>query len=312
MLALFGVGGTVSVICNIWITDYKTNFLIQMIAVVVLGIGFFFLCESPFYLYKQMDIKRLYDSLMYIGHWNYKDKEKRKEIEGRLKNKLLVDSQDSFIEKANDLQIVPRVRKSSITELQDSFNWKMIKRLIFFSGVLGNIYIGNGLTLIIPAKLGLDNIYLNGALLGLAETLGYLIVYPIAHKLKRRKLILFYILSSFVSTTLFLVIEFAGWNVNFYGKLAETIISVTIKLILSMNYALVFTYGAELFPTKIRGMANGIAIFVGRSMNGVSSPLDALAVSWGVHPLVMISLGSIVALPCTLFLPETLHQQMQD
>ena len=44
----------------------------------------------------------------------------------------------------------------------------------------------------------------------------------------------------------------------------DTLISSFIKLILCINFALIFTYCAELFPTKIRGLSLGFCVLFGR------------------------------------------------
>ena len=52
--AFYGLGGMVFVFINIFIFNYKLNFLIQLIVTGIIGFGFCLLCETPFFLYKKM------------------------------------------------------------------------------------------------------------------------------------------------------------------------------------------------------------------------------------------------------------------
>ena len=60
---------------------------------------------------------------------------------------------------------------------------------LFGAAILaGNIYIGYGLSILIPQRLGLANIYVNGIFLGVSELIGNFIMIPLGSKIKRRHL----------------------------------------------------------------------------------------------------------------------------
>ena len=259
VFAFYGLGGMIFVLVNVFIYNYKVNFLLELVFTGIIGCGFFLLCETPFFLYKKMKLKKLYNSLEYILKWNH-DGEEREDKKRKLQEQLMLDDSDGgVIEHARYVRIETCKKskgsaKESIFKLV--FTWKWMSTLIFYTIVLANIYLGYGLSLLIPGKLGIDNIYINGILMGGSEMLGYILSCFNAHRIKRKTLNILYVVNTFVISGLLLSIQFFDLRVTFWGKVCETGLSVVLKLFIAVNFSLIFTYGAELFPTKIRGVVS--------------------------------------------------------
>ena len=256
-----------------------------------------------------MNFERLYKSLIYICDQNYKNPRKNKEVRDKLEEKLMIQGNNkSFFKEFNRIKKGYQVKKKDDEESGLSVKW--VLKITAYSVVLMNIYVEYGLSLLIPAEIGLDNIYLDSILMALFEGIGYLTITFYAHKIARRKLNLTYIYSCIMVSFLLFLIQLVGLRGNIIGKLLETLLSVLIKMFVAMNFVLVFLYGSELFPTKLRGLAMGIALLCGRLIMSVVSQLDAMSESLGIHPNTTIVFSAMIALPFAYILPETLNKKM--
>lgn len=79
-----------------------------------------------------------------------------------------------------------------------------------------------------------------------------------------------------------------------------------------MNFAIVFTYAAELFPTELRGLALGCCLLFGRAATVFSILFVSIADSLDIHPMVTLVLGSSIALPIAYLLPETKDKEISN
>ena len=315
VFSFYGLGGVIFALMNIAIQNYRVNFLIQFISIVVVGCGFFYICETPFFLYKTKRIKKLYEALKYINEQNNrKDVEKVLETNKTLKETLGIKSdRPNFLDNVDYLHIVKKKKKDGEKKVKRFPITKAhVWRLFLLTVVMGNLYITYGLTLLIPSKLGIDNIYINMGLLAVSELLGYLVITFIAHRTRRKLLNLATVLATLAISTILMIIKFMHYKDNFYGKIFQSALSILLKLFVAMNYSLVFTYGSELFPTKLRGLALGISVFVGRILISFCSYLESFADYEHIHPMVTSAFGAILALPCILILPETLNKKMSN
>jgi len=85
-----------------------------------------------------------------------------------------------------------------------------------------------------------------------------------------------------------------------------------IKLVLCANFALIFTYCSELFPTKIRGLCLGLCVLVGRASSIFALSLERITESIGVHPMIGVIFGSAITMPIALLMPETFGKGVQN
>jgi len=90
------------------------------------------------------------------------------------------------------------------------------------------------------------------------------------------------------------------------------IVCIFIKGGLSVNYVVIFAYGSELFPSNIRGTANGI-VFFGAKMMGMLSPylINLSRDVFNVNAMVGCGVTSVIAMLGLLLLPETFKQKVE-
>lgn len=104
------------------------------------------------------------------------------------------ESQESNIELIEKVfKIKSKVKnKQNLSESTANFT-DIFKREHFFtlvgvSLVMGGLYAEYGICIFINQKIGIDNIFLNGSLLGLVEVFGYILIFYFANKLGRRQI----------------------------------------------------------------------------------------------------------------------------
>ena len=310
----WGLGEIMVNVLNIWITHYKVNFLLQFATIALLGLTYFFLQESPYVLYKLKDVGQLYATLKYIGVTNRRDPAAiQAELDQRLAVRKVtvqnIEQLDSF-----------RLRRLNADQKPNKFRgfWRfcnkfyknkaLFYRLVGVTVITGNIYIGYSLSLLIPQRIGLKNIYLNGIFLGVSELISYIIAIPIGSIVKRRHLNFGCAAAIIVLDLLLIVLDLTAesWAPATLHVL-QTLVSCLIKLAFCINYALIFNYCAELFPTKIRGFTLGICVFFGRIMVIFAFYLQSLTDYFQVHPMIGTVFGCLLVLPISLFMPETVE-----
>lgn len=314
----WGLGQVVFNILNIWISDYRTIFFIQFLPLFVAGIGYFYLKETPYWLYKKKKISELFFTLKYVGLMNGR---KELELEDRLTSDLGLDQLVTRrLENSDKIELIPLI----VTGEAPFSNYlrgcgKLCKdratllKLIGVTMITANIYIGYSLSILIPQKIGLADIHLNGVFLGISEILGYIFVILFGNLIPRRILNFSCALIVILLDVVLLIFDSTSnrWN-NSTLRWSQTIVSCLIKLVLCINYALIFNYCSELFPTKIRGMALGVCVFFGRFMIIFSFLLQNLTDYFEINPMIGTVFGSLLVLPITLCLPETLNQAISN
>jgi MFS family permease len=313
----FGFGGIVLFVVNIWISNYRTIFFI-LIAFSVIGIGAsIWFIETPYVYHKQRNLKKLYETLCYINEVNHKDNQnllfdKREEIRRLIFQDLVshefIQNSYSIVLSAGGIE-----EKKGALDNIFSINFKTGLTIFMLNFIFMNIYIGYNMSVLTPASMGIDNIYLNGILLGISEIVGYLMIITIAHKTPRRTLNIFNSASMIgFSFILLYISHFDSLLSESVKRIIETLISVVMKLILCMNFTLVFNYCNELVETKLRGFALGISVFCGRASTSVVSVLEMEAKRFHIHPMAAASIPAFIALPICFMLPETLNKPIQN
>lgn len=85
-------------------------------------------------------------------------------------------------------------KKSELREVASSassldiFQKKHLLTLVAVSIVMGGLYAEYGVCIFINQKIGIDNIFLNGTLLGVVEVFGYVLIYFFANRVGRRQI----------------------------------------------------------------------------------------------------------------------------
>ena len=302
----YAIGAIFFTFINIWITEYRDIYLFQAMTMIISTVGLLFFCKSPFFLHEKGKYKSMFKALHHIAKWNHRAKiaESLENHFTELHSKINVEE-----EKLNSITLS---HKSEYLEdpIESKFDSRKLKLAIGFVIIAANIYLGYGMSLLVTQKIGINNVYVNGCLFGASELLGAIITIMIAAKVQRRLLNIANSLVTIQAALLLLVLRGIGLGHDSFGQLLESLLSVTIKLLLCINLNMIFTYAAELFHTKQRGIVIGITVFVGNIMLGLAVYLDMLADNWGVHPMVMLSFGAVVSFIVSSLMPETLFVKL--
>ena len=182
---------------------------------------------------------------------------------------------------------------------------RYLKLLVVLSINGGAIYlIFDSLTYCVQ-DLGLDSINLNGTLLGLTQTIGYIIIFPVVHKLKRKLSInVLNILTLVCSVILFLLSKTdKSWEV----KMAQSLISnFGISIFSSQAYLFFIALTSESYPTEIRGAANALIFYISKLIGSTFPYFKNLSIEGGLHVMVCSTLPTLIAIPLMFLVKETL------
>lgn len=304
----YSLGGVLFVIINIWLKNYRNIFLVEIIVLPLVAFNLLFLCRTPFYLHETEQYTALFQVLQYIGWWN-----NYKENAAKIQNHFI----NIHTQQQKESNIIADQNEDNNIELKVPhhvyrFTLKSFRKAIYFMVVTGNIYIGYGLSLLIPDKMGIKNIYLNGSLLGVSEMVAAIVSSLIAHKVKRRSLNMFHCYNTIVIAGLLFAINFFTFKESNIGRITESCLSLLVKLTTCISINLIFTYGSELFHTKYRGIIIAIAVFFGNLMISLASYMDTVASRLSIHPMILLSLTSLITVFFILLLPETLNKKISN
>ena len=299
-------GGVLFNFANIWIFDFYTIIYIQSITLGLWGIGCWALVESPHFLYKEKNFEQLKTTLLYLLNFNMDDEKEN------LKDKQIELSYEISRLSNNMRKLPPSDIETSLSIMQKISTMpsrleklRIYMKIACITLIVANLYISDGILTLIPQEMGIDNIYLNGALLSFSEMAGYLSLVFVAHKIKRRLLNIIICLSIITISLVAFLIAMLDARTTITGKLMESSLSIFLKLAICMNFVLVFNYTAELFDMNQKGLALGLAIFAGRTAMGAGSLLIEWAHSYDVHPVSASMFGTLLVLPLAMYLPET-------
>ena len=206
-----GLSGLFINLISMRFSVYSFYIYMSMISLLVTNVCYLYFVESPFYFYKQRDIKKLYQCLMTICKRNFTKKE-LPSARSRLQKALRFGPQVSFsgsnsetkdpkqIESTEfeDKDSTEEVSESSMTpkhpssQIKSKFPFRLFLQKPNFFKFLKVIFIFFqlemvfGLGIIINKDLGISNIYLSGSLVCVFQTLGFLGGSFIVPKFKRR------------------------------------------------------------------------------------------------------------------------------
>jgi MFS family permease len=155
--------------------------------------------------------------------------------------------------------------------------------------------------------LGLEKINYNGIFFGITQSVGYLIILPFAHKMPRKRwMIIFQIIILIAAGLLFVLSGMPDSDLVRWLKLIVS--TCIIAVVNSCQFVFLFAYISELFPTKIRGMANALVLFSSKMIGSFSPMIETFAKNKNLHIMVGCSVVTLISLPLSFFISETLKQ----
>ena len=154
------------------------------------------------------------------------------------------------------------------------------------------------------------NVYINGVLLGLGETLPNLIMGKVADHIKRKTVII-------VSCLLGCLASMLSWLLGEIGcgsacDWPSMGILLLAMVCIDCFYLLIYIFTSELFPTKVRGAGYSMCNTTSRLGGLLASNLLLIQQDVGIHPLLIIAGSLLASVFPVLTLPETLGQPLLD
>lgn len=293
--SLFTIGCIMTLIAFIFIEDVKSIFLVLFAASFIWLFIFWKIVESPYFLFNKNKLAETKSAFLQIGNINE-------------------PSQTLFLNTKLD-EIFEKLQKNKELEISKEISWEE-KKVIYFRISMAcilflNVCVGYYLSALVTQRISNFSIYINGILMEFSEFVAYFSVVLLANKLKRRNMNLRVALGLFCGSIILLTFELIPFFKTFYfTNLLNTSLSVFIKFIIGMNFALLYNYTAELLPTAYRGRGLGmVGIF--NKMGGVfASIFEDWSKSLDVHPMIFSGTFSVFAFAAAWVLPETLNKSL--
>ncbi|XP_070558191.1 organic cation transporter protein-like [Ptychodera flava] len=89
-------------------------------------------------------------------------------------------------------------------------------------------------------------------------------------------------------------------------------IAMVAKLCIAGVFAIVFVYGAEIYPTVVRNAGMGVSSMSARVGSIISPFVVLLEVYWSPMPFIIMGVTSVIAGVLALFLPETRNKRLPE
>lgn len=155
--------------------------------------------------------------------------------------------------------------------------------------------------------LGLDNLILNGIVYGIVQTISYILMSFVVPYMQRKKwLLIFQGSTVFFTVVLALLSKFLDKEKAFVKYSIAFVNIIVLGFLNCACFSLIYSYISELFPTRIRGMANSLTLFLGRIAGSFAPYLGTLAKDNGFNIMVGCGLTAFLCFPLLFFLDETL------
>ena len=303
----------------------NSDLMLKLIAVSIIctaAPGFFIYYETPHFLYRKGRISELTHSLLSISQTNLaklESGEKLKQV-AFFEDELISEfgfgnseSSKAFF-KANNIRLV-MTKKQGITETTSIWkifrNWTLFYNLIALiavGAVLYTVYYGMSISI---DKLGFEDLRVNGILVGVTQSFGYISVAPFTHRMKRKKWTLLF-QTMILGITIGLAVLSKEPQTELVKQLQAILAALLMPTVISAMFPLFYIYITEVFPSEVRGTANACVLFLARLVGSFAPFFEALSEHFNMHILVGCSLLVFVSLPLGLGMKETLVSKKSE
>ncbi len=297
----------------------NSDFILKVISICIIITvlpAFFIYHETPHFLYRKGRISELTHSLLSISQTNLSNLqsiEKSREI-ANFEDDLIIalgfglnETTKAFFRANNiNLQMKKRQGIKESTSMWKIFqNWTLFYNLLSLiagGAVLYTVYYGMSISI---DKLGFEDLRVNGIFVGVTQSLGYALVVPFTHKMKRKMwTLLFQVMILCITVALaILSVESQSDLVKLLQAILATVLMPTV---ISAWFPLFYIYITEVFPSEVRGTANACVLFLARLVGSFAPFFESLSEHFNMHILVGCSLLVFVSLPLGLGMKETL------
>merc|ERR1719510_2873252 len=306
----FGIGAALLPIIAYFIRSWKSLQLAISVPCCLLGLYYFFVPESPRWL---MAEGRIDEAIKIL-----KDGAKRNNKSLPASDEEIKEMMQAMFEEQEEEKQTEVVHKTTKQKLYEVFKELIIlvetpemrKRTlnVFYSWlVVAMVYYGLSFN---SKNLG-GNIYVSSFISGFVEVPAVVVIIPLLAKLGRVKCYCGTFIAGGVCCGIVALIAFAT------EKGAAVWLPVAIamlgKFLISMTFAIAYLYTAELFPTKVRNVAVGLASTFAR-IGSISAPyiVDLLGSVHAGIPVVIFGIAATSAGLFSLMLPETLNKKLPE
>jgi len=308
----FGWGAALLPIIAYFIRQWKNLQLAISIPCVLLGIFYWTIPESPRWLMAEGRFDEALQILKAGAKTNNNSLPPDEEIMEMMKS-IAADEEDA--EEKTTVEVKLSTGQKIAAVFDEIFvlvkTPEMRKRTIniFFSWlIVAMVYYGLSLN---SKNLGGDR-YVNGFLSGFVEVPAVVVIIPLLARLGRVKCYSGTFIAGGICCCLVALVTSVtsgqGWAIGL-----SVAIGIVGKFLISMTFAIAYLYTAELFPTKVRNLAVGLASTFAR-IGSISAPyiVDLLGSINAAIPVVIFGLCSFAAGVTSLMLPETLNRKMPE
>jgi len=308
----FGWGAALLPVIAYFIRAWKSLQLAISIPCVLLGIFYWTIPESPRWLVAEGRLDEAIAILKNGAKTNNKQLPPDDELMEML-TAIAADDEDA--QKEEKVEVELSASQKFLSVFEEIFvlvkTPEMRKRTlnIFFSWlIVAMVYYGLSLN---SKNLGGDR-YVNGFLSGFVEVPAVVVIIPLLAKLGRVKCYSGTFIAGGICCCLVALVTSVtsgqGWAIAL-----SVAIGIVGKFLISMTFAIAYLYTAELFPTKVRNLAVGLASTFAR-IGSISAPyiVDLLGSIHAGIPVVIFGLCSFAAGVTSLMLPETLNKRMPE
>lgn len=304
----FGIGAALLPIIAYFIRQWQTLQLMISVPGVLLASYYWFVPESPRWLVAE---GRFEEAIKILK-------------DGAKTNNRSLPPDDELMEmmkaiKSEEEEVVSEeVEKSLSEKLYDVFKEiiilvatpEMRKRTlnIFYSWlIVAMVYYGLSFN---TKNLGGDR-YVSGFISGFVEVPAVVVILPALSRLGRVKCYCYSFIGGGIACGIVALISFTTAP----GSMVWLTVGIAMvgKFLISMTFAIAYLYTAELFPTKVRNVAVGMASTFAR-VGSISAPyiVDLLGSVHAGIPVVIFGLASASAGLFSLMLPETLNKKLPE
>ena len=324
-LGSWGIGGIGIGLLTFLIQDsYNLSLFLAIAFPVGTAANFLIPKTSPRLMYKKGLVTEMMDSLLSISHTNKTKKTSNLEkvsLQSLLKNKLGLVSYDfekfnyvvKYGKNQNQTKGVGEMILDQLKAFAVLFELQFLGSLVaLIVEYCSQFILYNGTTVAV-GTLGFDTIQYNGMLLGATSCLGSLLPIPYLGKMPRRLFSQIYLsLIALCGLCLWsLRALFSDWE---YSHAAESFLAAGVaNILLWLLFCVNYIHVVESFPIKVRGLAFGVIIFTSKIIGSSSGIVTDLSLDLGYNSLFLCCMMSLISLPFTLLLKETLDpKQMKD
>lgn len=277
------------------IQSWRTLQLVVTLPSIISFFYFWFIPESLRWLLSKQKIDKAEEMAKKILKFNNIDKPNVKsEIESICKE-CLEGNENSQQSSIIDLVRTPILRRRTLVL---SFLWFTASLITY------------GVSYALPT-LG-PNIYASFAISGSLDIIIRLLVIPALTRFGRKKPAMVCFFGSGVCCLAVPLVLVMGQE-NYASEIASMVFAVIGKGLMSACFAIVPIYTTELYPTVIRSLGQGLAVFSSR-IGGILAPQLSFVgeLAWKPFPFVTCGIVGIIAASLAYFLPETQGQPMPD